>query len=152
PNIIQVFEVGNVEPRPGDVHSSPFISLEFVDGGSLTHRTDRPQAPRYVASMVEKLARAAHSAHRVGVIHRDLKPANVLLTRDGEPKIADFGLAKQLGAERDDAGRFVTQAGLVMGTPEYMAPEQAAGAAPTPAVDIYALGVILYELLTSRVP
>src|SRR5262249_43037482 len=123
-----------------------------VEGGSLAGRLAGPQAPRFAAQMVEKLARAAHAAHRLGVVHRDLKPANVLLTAEGEPKIADFGLAKQLGAERDSCGGFVTQAGIVMGSPEYMAPEQVAGEAPTPAFDIYALGVILYELLTARVP
>ena len=152
PNIIQVFEIGTVEPLVGEVHPSPFIALEFVDGGSLSRHTDRPQTQKYAAEMVEKLARAVHSAHRLGVVHRDLKPANVLLTHAGEPKIADFGLAKQLGAERDAGGRFHTQAGTVVGTPEYMAPEQATGAPPTPAVDVYALGVILYELLTARVP
>jgi WD40 repeat protein/tRNA A-37 threonylcarbamoyl transferase component Bud32 len=152
PNIIQVFEIGTVDPQPGEILPSPFIALEFVDGGSLAHRAAEPQTPQYAARMVEKLARAAHAAHRLGVIHRDLKPANVLLTPDGEPKIADFGLAKQLRAERDSAGRFVTQSGLAMGTPEYMAPEQSSGTTPTPAVDIYALGVILYELLTARVP
>ena len=152
PNIIQVFEVGLTEPEPGERHLSPFIALEFVDGGNLSRKTHSPQTPAYAAGIVEKLARAAHAAHRLGVIHRDLKPPNVLLTSNGEPKIADFGLAKQLEAERDSAGRFVTHAGIVMGTPDYMAPEQAAGAPPTPAVDIYALGVILYELLTARVP
>jgi WD40 repeat protein/tRNA A-37 threonylcarbamoyl transferase component Bud32 len=150
PNIIQVFEVGTVESSAA-VHS-PFIALEFVEGGSLNKLTERPQAPRFVAELVEKLARAVESAHRIGVVHRDLKPANILLTADGEPKIADFGLAKQLGSDRDAGGRFFTMAGTVVGTPEYMAPEQARGDAPTPAVDIYALGVILYELLTGRVP
>src|SRR5438093_439293 len=86
--------------RPPEVHPSPFIALEFVDGGSLARRTDRPQPPRAAAEVVEKLARAVHAAHKQGVVHRDLKPANVLLTRDGEPKIADFGLAKQLEPER----------------------------------------------------
>lgn len=152
PNIIQVFEFGTVDPAVGEIHPSPFMSLEFVEGGSLTRYTDRPQSPRFAAEMVEKLARAVHSAHRLGVVHRDLKPANVLLTTEGEPKIADFGVAKQLGAERDAGGRFMTQAGTVLGTPEYMAPEQAAGNAPTEALDIYALGVILYHLLTARVP
>jgi WD40 repeat protein/serine/threonine protein kinase len=152
PNIIQVFEIGTIEPQPGEVQPSPFIALEFVDGGSLVRFTDKPQPPRVAAEIIEKIARAVHSAHRVGVVHRDLKPANVLLTRDGEPKIADFGLAKQLGDERDEGGRFLTQAGTVMGTPEYMAPEQAVGEPPTPAIDVYALGVMLYELLTARVP
>ncbi len=152
PNIIQVFEIGSVECFAGEQCSSPFISLELVEGGSLVRCTDRPQPPRYAAEMVEKLARAVHFAHRLGVVHRDIKPANVLLTPEGEPKIADFGLAKQIGSECDERGRFLTQAGTIVGTPEYMAPEQAASKAPTPAVDIYALGVILYEMVTGRVP
>jgi WD40 repeat protein/tRNA A-37 threonylcarbamoyl transferase component Bud32 len=145
PNIIQVFEIGESGP-------APFIALEFVESGSLTQWTIHPQAPRPAAELVEKIARAVHSAHQLGVIHRDLKPANVLLTRSGEPKIADFGLAKQIEDERDSSGRFVTQAGFVVGTPEYMPPEQTAGRPATPAIDIYALGIILYELLTSNVP
>ncbi len=152
PNIIQAFEIGAIEPKDGDLYPSPFIALEFVDGGSLIRLTERPQSPKSAAEMVEKLARAVYSAHRLGVVHRDLKPANVLLTPDGEPKIADFGIAKLLGNERDDSGRSLTQVGDIVGTPEYMAPEQAKGAAPTTAFDIYALGAILYELLTSRVP
>jgi len=153
PNIIQVFEIGEFEPMGAAGVTAPYIALEYVDGGSLLLRTDSPQSPRSAAEIVEKIARAVHSAHALGVIHRDLKPANVLLTRSGEPKIADFGLAKQLEAERDSAGRFLTQAGMVVGTPEYMPPEQMAGQSPaTPAIDIYALGVILYEMLTARVP
>jgi len=152
PNIIQVFEVGTVESIKGDWCKSPFISLEFVDGGSLESRTKSPQSPQFAARMVEKLARAAHAAHQVGVIHRDLKPANVLLTGTGEPKIADFGVAKQVANERDPAGRFVTQIGTAVGTPEYMAPEQVWCDAATASIDIYALGIILYELLTARVP
>jgi len=152
PHIIQVFEIGSAEAAAEGVCASPFIALEFVEGGSLARQTATPQPARGAAEVVEKLARAAHFAHQLGVVHRDLKPANVLMTGAGEPKIADFGLAKQLETQRDTAGRFATQAGTIMGTPEYMAPEQAAEAAPTPAVDIYALGVILYELLTARVP
>jgi len=152
PNIIQVFEVGMVPASPGELDKVPFIALEYVDGASLSKFTSAPQSPRFAAGMVETLARAAHTAHRVGVVHRDLKPANVLLTQAGEPKIADFGVAKQIHADRDASGRFVTQAGIAVGTPEYMAPEQVAGEEPTPAIDIHALGVILYELLTARVP
>ncbi|MBY0512644.1 MAG: protein kinase, partial [Gemmataceae bacterium] len=152
PNIVQVFETGTVQPQAGEFHLSPFIALEYVDGGNLIQRVAAPQAPRWAAQMVEKLARAAHAAHRVGVVHRDLKPANVLLTRDGEPKVADFGVAKQIDPGSDAGGRFLTQDGMAVGTPEYMAPEQVAGDPPTPAIDVYALGVILYELLTARVP
>jgi WD40 repeat protein/tRNA A-37 threonylcarbamoyl transferase component Bud32 len=152
PNIIQVFEVGTVESTTSDWRFSPFISLEFVDGGSLESRTGTPQSPQFAARMVEKLARAAHAAHQVGVVHRDLKPANVLLTAAGEPKIADFGVAKQVANERTTTGRFVTQVGMAIGTPEYMAPEQVLCDTVTPAIDVYALGVMLYELLTARLP
>jgi WD40 repeat protein len=151
PNIIQVFEVGTVEPEEGERYPSPFLALEFVDGGSLARHTDAPHAPRSAAQMVETLARAAHAAHQLGVVHRDLKPANVLLTRTGEPKIADFGIAKRID-EHLGSGPHHTRTGTVMGTPEYMAPEHLQGRPAAPAIDVYALGVILYELLTGRVP
>jgi hypothetical protein len=93
------------------------------------------------------LARAVHAAHQKGVIHRDLKPGNVLLAADGTPKVSDFGLAKRL-----DAQTAHTQTGALLGTPDYMAPEQAEGKAAGPATDVYALGAILYQLLTGRPP
>ncbi len=152
PNIIQVFEVGTLEQQSGDSHSHPFIALEFVDGGSLLERTRTPQSPLHAARTVETLARAVHAAHLLGIVHRDLKPANVLLTGGGVPKIADFGIAKQINAKQTAVNRQLTRTGSVMGTPEYMAPEQFSEVKATPAIDIYALGVILYELLTARVP
>jgi eukaryotic-like serine/threonine-protein kinase len=141
PNIVQVYEVG--------VHAGcPYLALEFVDGPSLAQRcAGVPQEPHWAAAVVQTLARAAHEAHRRGVVHRDLKPANVLLTADGTPKVTDFGLAKHL-----EAGGLQTQSGAILGTPCYMAPEQttAAGREVGPAIDVYALGAILYEMLAGR--
>ncbi|HXG10786.1 MAG TPA: serine/threonine-protein kinase [Gemmataceae bacterium] len=143
PNIVQIYEIGEQGGRP-------FLALEFVRGGSLARRLDGTPLPAcQAARLVQTLARAVHHAHQQGIVHRDLKPANVLLTADGTPKIADFGLAKRLDADRGQ-----TQTGAVLGSPSYMAPEQAEGRIKEigPAVDIYALGAILYELLTGRPP
>jgi WD40 repeat protein/serine/threonine protein kinase len=170
PNIVGVFEVGE--------HAGcPWFSLEYVDGRSLHDVLfDGPPPPPQAAALVEQLARAVSYAHSRGIVHRDLKPANVLLAMasgGGEPtgkeprpgvmvgsgvhpllaglvpKITDFGLAKRLDEEQ---GR--TRTGDVVGTPAYMAPEQAAGKNKEigPATDIYALGAILYELLAGRPP
>jgi serine/threonine-protein kinase len=128
----------------------PYFSLEFVDGGSLADRLEgTPWPAREAAELTEALAIAMDYAHRRGVLHRDLKPANILLTRDGIPKITDFGLAKM----REDK-RGLTETGAVLGTPSYMAPEQAEGKRQGvgPAADVYALGAILYELVTGRPP
>jgi len=140
PNIVQIYEVG-------EQGGLPFFSLEFCGGGSLEKKLNgTPLPPQEAAALVETLARAMDAAHQKGVIHRDLKPANVLLAEDGTPKITDFGLAKKL----DEAGQ--TASGAVMGTPSYMAPEQASGEAVGPAADVYALGAILYECQTGRPP
>jgi hypothetical protein len=143
PNIVQVYEVG-------EHHGLPFCALEFVDGGSLSRKLrGRPLPAKEAARLVATLADAMHLAHSRNVVHRDLKPANVLLTRDGTPKIADFGLARRLDEESGQ-----THTGTVMGTPSYMAPEQASGQAHAagPAADVYALGAILYASLTGRPP
>ena len=143
PNIVQIYEVGEEEGQP-------YFSLEFVDGESLAKRTaGAPQPPREAVRLVSTLARAVAYAHQSGVIHRDLKPANILLTREGVPKISDFGLAKRL---EDDSNQ--TRSGSILGTPSYMAPEQAEGRtkAVGPRADVYALGAVLYELLTGRPP
>src|SRR4029078_9326741 len=105
-----------------------------------------PLPAKEAAALVETLARAMAGAHHKGIVQRDLKPAHVLLTEDHTPKITDFGLAKKL----DEAGQ--TASGAVMGTPSYMAPEQAGGKAVGPLADVYALGAILYECLTGRPP
>src|SRR5262249_36142588 len=101
------------------------------------------------AEVVEQLARAVQHAHEAGIVHRDLKPGNVLLTRDGSPRVTDFGLAKRLDAADD-----LSRTGAVMGTPSYMAPEQAQGQVRQvgPSAEVYARGGILYECLTGRPP
>ncbi|HEV3119955.1 MAG TPA: serine/threonine-protein kinase, partial [Gemmataceae bacterium] len=163
-NIVQVYEVG-------EQNGCPFLSLEFVDGDSLQKKLGgMPQPIMHSAEMVQVLALAMDFAHRKGIIHRDLKPANVLLmlprtagagesatltatplieSHYGIPKIADFGLAKHL---EGDAGQ--TRSGTILGTPSYMAPEQAEGKSKDvgPLADQYALGAILYEMLTGRPP
>jgi tetratricopeptide (TPR) repeat protein len=143
PNIVQIYEVGEHDGRP-------YFCLEYVEGGSLADKLGgTPLAAGPAAALVQTLAGAVHAAHRRGVVHRDLKPANVLLTADGAPKVTDFGLAKRL-----DAPAGGTQSGAILGTPSYMAPEQAAGKSREigPAADVYALGAILYELLIGRPP
>jgi serine/threonine protein kinase len=143
PNIVQVYEIGEAAGRP-------YLALEFVEGGSLADQLHGRRWPcRQAARLVETLARAMHHAHWRGIVHRDLKPSNVLLTAKGTPKITDFGLAKRL-----DASVGQTPSNAVLGTPSYMAPEQAGGQSKRvgPAADVYALGAILYELLTGQPP
>ena len=145
PNIVQIFHI--------DQHGGyPYFEMEFVGGGSLADHLDGTPRPRFRArwpEVVEALAQAMAEAHRRGIVHRDLKPGNILLTPDGVPKVADFGLAKLLTAESG-----LTRTDSVLGSPSYMAPEQAEGKTREvgPAADQYALGAILYEMLTGRPP
>jgi tRNA A-37 threonylcarbamoyl transferase component Bud32 len=144
PGIVPIFEVGE--------HAGQhFFSMSFVEGGSLAQRVREqgPLPPRESAQLVERIAEAVAYAHEHGIIHRDLKPQNILLDKDGNPKVADFGLAKMVSGDSN-----LTLAGQIVGTPAYMAPEQAAGRTEEvgkPA-DVYALGAILYCLLTGRPP
>jgi serine/threonine-protein kinase len=128
----------------------PYLSLEYIEGGSLAQQiAGRPQDITRAAWTIRTLARAIHTAHQQGIVHRDLKPANILLTAGGRPKITDFGLARRLGDDTDQ-----TRTGTVVGTPDYMAPEQTRGRADDAGhlVDQHALGAVLYELLTGRPP
>jgi WD40 repeat protein len=142
PNIVQVHDVG-------EQGGLPYFSLEYCPGGSLDKKlAGTPLPPKEAAALVKTLAQAMQAAHEKGIVHRDLKPANVLLAADGTAKVTDFGLAKKL----EEAGRTAT--GSVLGTPSYMAPEQAGGQKGRigPATDVYALGAILYECLAGRPP
>ena len=143
PNIVPVFEVGEERGRP-------YFTMKLCTGGSLDDHLDRYRAsPREVASLVARIARAVHHAHRRGILHRDLKPSNILLDAEGEPLVADFGLARVLDADHE-----LTRTGTLLGSPPYMAPEQAMGSRGdlTTATDVYGLGTILYALLSGRPP
>jgi hypothetical protein len=143
PHIVQIYDVG-------EQNGLPYFSLEYVDGASLDKAlAGKPQLEVDAALIVETLARAMHYAHERGIVHRDLKPGNVLLTKEGDAKITDFGLVKRM--EADDSG--TTRTGTIMGTPGYMAPEQGRGDKDVgPLADVYALGSILYAMLTGRPP
>jgi WD40 repeat protein len=143
PNLVPIFDVGVMD-------GCPCFSMEFFSGGTLADRLAQPGTPLDQSVMLlVKVARAVFHAHQHGVLHRDLKPANILLDADGEPHVADFGLAKEMGSDSD-----LTRSESALGSPNYMSPEQAAGRSNslTVATDIYSLGVILYQLLTGRLP
>jgi WD40 repeat protein len=143
PGIVPIFEIGEHQGQH-------YFSMAFVDGTSLAKKiTTGPLPPREAAELLIKIAAAVQYAHDQGIIHRDLKPANVLLDCNGQPRVTDFGLAKQM---QTDSG--LTGSGQILGTPSYMPPEQASGKIEQvgPAADVYALGAILYCLLTGRPP
>jgi hypothetical protein len=142
-HVVQIYDVGEID-------AEPYYTMAYVPGTNLAARmAEGVIEPTAAVRLVEKLARALHYAHQMGVIHRDLKPPNVLLDEEGEPRISDFGLAKIIGEDRD-----LTRSGQVLGTPAYMAPEQAQGRASqaTARSDIWSVGVVLYEMLTGHRP
>jgi len=143
PGIVPVYEVGQHQGQH-------YFSMGLVEGESLSQRlADGPLPAREAAELIRRVADAIEYAHQHGVIHRDLKPANILLDRNGNPRVTDFGLAKKV---QGNSG--LTGSGQIMGTPSYMPPEQAGGTRGEvgPAADVYALGATLYALVTGRPP
>jgi TolB-like protein/Tfp pilus assembly protein PilF len=143
PGIVPIHEVGE---RDG----SCYFSMKFVEGGQLDEVARREPMPiRRAVELIAKVARTVHYAHEHGILHRDIKPGNILLDAKGEPQLTDFGLARLIESESS-----VTHTLDVLGTPSYMAPEQAVGnnAAVSSVTDVYGLGAVLYQLLTGQPP
>jgi serine/threonine protein kinase len=142
PNIVTVIDRGDHEGRQ-------FIVFEYIEGENLKRLIER-RGPAPVATALElamQIARGLSFAHQQGLVHRDVKPQNVLLNGDGQAKVTDFGIARSL-----DVQHGMTQTGTVLGTSDYIAPEQAQGQRVDEHTDVYSLGVVLYELLTTEVP
>jgi len=150
PNIVKVLDYGEQE-------GLPYLVMEYLPGGTLKQQISSRMAPglsaragwQKAAGMLAPIARALQYAHGQKIVHRDVKPANILLTQSGEPMLSDFGIAKLLEAEETIE---LTGTGVSVGTPEYMAPEQGLGKAVDHRADIYALGVVFYEMVTGRKP
>ena len=141
PNIVQILQVG-------ETGGTPFLVMEFMEGGSLADRLKSGPLPfSEAADVCLQVANAVSFAHRGNVIHRDLKPGNILLDKNGTPKVCDFGLARRL-----DADESIHVTGDIVGTPAYMPPEQARGEHVDERADVYAIGTVLYELLSGRPP
>jgi serine/threonine protein kinase len=145
PNIVQILDFDH----EGDLY---YIVMEFIDGPTLQaqlrerRRIGQPFDPKETAHILTAIGNAVDYVHRQGVVHRDLKPANIMFTSEGQPVLTDFGIAKIVGAKR------YTVTGAISGTPTYMSPEQGQGERGDERSDIYSLGVILYEMVTGRVP
>ncbi|MGH8575980.1 MAG: serine/threonine-protein kinase [Gammaproteobacteria bacterium] len=140
PNIITVFDIDTA----GD---AVYLAMEYVEGGDLRKRMSGVLTPYEALDILIKIGGALSAAHKKGIIHRDVKPANILFRRDGTPLLSDFGIAKQTAGDND-----LTQTGIFLGSPNYMAPEQAEAGSIDGRADIYSLGVIFYEMLTGMKP
>ena len=140
PNILGIFDFGQSD-------GITYLVLELVEGGTLAESLGTPMELEDAVRILRPLARALDYAHSQGILHRDIKPSNILIQSDGTPVLADFGLAKMAASDRR-----LTASGAVMGTPEYMSPEQVVGEEIGSASDLYSFAVVAYEMLTGRVP
>ncbi len=147
PSIVAVYDTG--EDNTGGTHV-PYIVMEYVDGRTLREllREDRRLLPERALEITDGVLRALDYSHRNGIVHRDIKPGNVMLTRDGKVKVMDFGIARAVS----DAQATMTQTAQVIGTAQYLSPEQARGERVDARSDLYSTGCLLYELLTGRPP
>jgi tetratricopeptide (TPR) repeat protein/tRNA A-37 threonylcarbamoyl transferase component Bud32 len=148
PHIVPLYQIG--EWAPAGESPRPFFSMKLIEGCGLSSQLERfRNDPRAAARLVATVARAVHHAHQRQILHRDLKPSNIILDRDGQPHVTDFGLALRT----DGAQGSLSSPGAIVGTPEYMAPEQVrAERNLTTAVDVYGVGAVLYALLTGHPP
>ena len=147
PNCVRISDFGTTDS------GTKYLVMELLDGGDLDAQLDRPWSAIEAIATIEQVLRGLEHAHHVGIVHRDLKPENIFLTQDfrGEPvvKIVDFGIAKLLDERGSEK---LTRQGIVFGTPRYMSPEQAAGGKIDERSDLYAVGLILYQLVAGRPP
>jgi serine/threonine protein kinase/Flp pilus assembly protein TadD len=150
-NVATIYEIGEAD-------GSCYIAMEYVEGQTLSARINgQPLAPAEIVDIAAQAADALDEAHTKGITHRDIKSANIMLTARGQVKMLDFGLAKMRAAERQDGASQMTTAaatepGLVMGTVQYMSPEQALGREVDGRSDLFSLGVVMYEMATGRLP
>src|ERR1700744_3497370 len=147
PSIVAVYDTGEDMGGPTPV---PYIVMEYVDGRTLRDllREDRRLLPERAMEITDGVLRALEDSHRKGIVHRDIKPGNVMLTREGNVKVMDFGIARAVS----DAQATMTQTAQVIGTAQYLSPEQARGERGDARSDPYSTGCLLYELLTGRPP
>lgn len=142
PNIVTILD-------SGDYEGSPYLVMEYIPGGSLTSMLGKPISASEAANLIIPIAYALHHAHRHKIIHRDVKPSNVLINSSGQPMLTDFGIVKLMDTTESQG---LTGTGAIVGTPSYMAPEQIKGQVIDGRADVYALGVIFYEMVTGQKP